>query len=204
MRPSTSILLATVISLSVGPLLGQGGGLSFETPLLPIGTVVAYAAEVGPRDSVIRQLLAAAGWLVCDGDEVPRQRFAKLYSAIGDIHGRGDGVSTFNLPDYRGRFLRGVDAAASRDPDAASRQPAAPGGLSGDRVGSVQEDAFSLHNHTTVQMVGDNNVDGVDSTTTHSGEHHNESLHTGSSGSAETRPKNANVHWLIFAGRSGS
>ena len=50
-------------------------------------------------------------------------------------------------------------------------------------------------------MIGDNNIDGVDSTTTHSGEHHNEERRTGVWGGGETRPVNANVNWLILAGR---
>jgi hypothetical protein len=98
-------------------------------------------------------------------------------------------------------FLRGVDNATGRDPDAAIRDAANDGGRKGDTVGSVQSDDFRLHNHETVQMVADNNVDGVDSTTTHSGEHHNVTVRTGSTGGNETRPKNANVHWLIFAGK---
>jgi microcystin-dependent protein len=191
----------------VGILLCAGGAFSqnhvpnLEPAPIPIGTVIAYAGNVGPKGSEARTKLATAGWLVCDGDAILRTKFAKLFDVVGDTHGRGDAVTTFNLPDYRGRFLRGVDAGAGRDPDSQERQPANSGGLPGDNVGSVQEDEFRSHSHTTIQMISDNNIDGVDSTTIHSGEHHNEPRNTGFSGGHETRPRNANVHWLIFAGK---
>ena len=62
----------------------------------------------------------------------------------------GDGSTTFNLPDLRGRFLRGSDviggAAADRDPDFAHRV----GGNdeSGWRIGSSQEDRYLNHDHS--------------------------------------------------------
>lgn len=47
------------------------------------------------------------GWLYCDGREVSRTTYASLFSAIGTTHGAGDGTTTFNLPDGRGRSLIG-------------------------------------------------------------------------------------------------
>lgn len=44
-----------------------------------------------------------AGWLLCDGSAVSRTTYATLYAAIGDTWGAGDGSTTFNLPDLRGR-----------------------------------------------------------------------------------------------------
>ena len=163
----------------------------------PLGTIIPYA---GSMDATNRTALAKAGWLLCDGSVVNRAVYSKLYKVIGDIHGHGDASTSFNLPDYRGRFLRGVDAGRGRDPDSSRRIAAAPGGLFGDSVGSVQEDEFRAHDHWTVQMIADNNVDGVDSTTTHSGDHHNERRPTEANGGGESRPKNAYVNWLILAG----
>ena len=164
---------------------------------MPLGTVVAYA---GNADAATRGAFATAGWLFCDGQAVSREVYRNLYVAIGDSHGQGDGSTTFNLPDYRGRFLRGVDSGANRDPDAQNRSASGPGGQSGDAVGSVQSDAFREHQHDVVEMIGDNNVDGVDSTVTHSDEHHNEPRKSGKTGGNETRPVNCYVHWLIVAG----
>jgi microcystin-dependent protein len=172
-----------------------------ETAPIPIGMVVAYAGDVGPPSSEIRTKLAASGWLVCDGDRVLRTKYPRLFAIIGEIHGSGDVATSFNLPDYRGRFLRGVDAGAGRDTDSGTRRPANTGGLGGDQVGSVEDDEIGSHSHTTIQMIGDNNVDGVDSTVLHSGEHHNEQRSTGFCCGKETRPKNANVIWLIYAGK---
>jgi len=115
----------------------------------PPGTVVAFAGPVVPT-----------GWLLCNGDAKSRSTYAALFAAIGTVHGAGDGASTFNLPDYRGRFLRGVDGASGRDPDSTSRSAAGDGGNSGDKIGSLQfsatglpQTSFSLssagvHNHS--------------------------------------------------------
>jgi len=164
---------------------------------MPLGAVVAFA---GHPDAAARTALEAAGWLLCDGRAVSRSTYEGLYLAVGHAHGRGDGTTTFNLPDYRGRFLRGTDGGTGRDPDAAARSAPAAGGQTGDGVGSVQGDEFRAHQHSVNEMISNNNVDGVDSTTTHSGEHHNELRATGEKGGKETRPVNAAVQWLILAG----
>ena len=54
---------------------------------------------------------------------------------------------TFNVPDLRGRFLRGVDGNAGRDPDAVNRLASKSGGNAGNAVGSSQTDAFQGHGH---------------------------------------------------------
>jgi phage-related tail fiber protein len=77
---------------------------------VPPGSVVAFVGSNAP-----------SGWLLCDGSAVSRTTYASLFAAIAITHGGGDGVATFNLPDYRGRFLRGVDGTAGRDPDSANR-----------------------------------------------------------------------------------
>jgi microcystin-dependent protein len=50
------------------------------------------------------------GWLLCDGSAVSRSTFAALWAAIGSSFGVGDGSTTFNLPDYRGRTIVGAGA----------------------------------------------------------------------------------------------
>src|SRR5580692_10411038 len=93
-----------------------GGGSAQSGPgLAPSGAVMAFAGASAPE-----------GWLVCDGSAVSRTQYATLFAAIGTAHGSGDGTTTFQLPDYRGRFLRGVDDGQGRDPDAATRTAAAP------------------------------------------------------------------------------
>lgn len=49
------------------------------------------------------------GWLECDGRAVSRIDYTVLFSVIGTTYGIGDGNSTFNIPDFRGRFLIGTN-----------------------------------------------------------------------------------------------
>ena len=51
------------------------------------------------------------------------------------------------MPDLQGRFLRGLDNGAGRDPDAAARTAIKSGGAVGDNVGSLQVDALKAHSH---------------------------------------------------------
>lgn len=105
--------------------------------LNPAGSVIAFAGSTAP-----------SGYLHCDGSAVSRTTYADLFAAIGTAHGSGDGSTTFNLPDYRGRFLRGWSNGQTLDPDKASRTAMNTGGATGDNVGSVQGHAFQTHTHT--------------------------------------------------------
>jgi microcystin-dependent protein len=55
---------------------------------------------------------APTGWLLCDGSAVSRTTYAGLYAAIGTSYGTGDGSTTFNLPDLRGRVALGAGTGA--------------------------------------------------------------------------------------------
>lgn len=54
-------------------------------------------------------------WFLCDGQEVSRITYSSLFEIIGTNFGEGDGVTTFNLPDYRGKFLRGLGGNSAAD-----------------------------------------------------------------------------------------
>ncbi len=54
------------------------------------------------------------GWLPCDGRSLSRATYSELYSRIGGFYGSGDGSTTFNLPDFRGRAPFGVDGGINR------------------------------------------------------------------------------------------
>jgi hypothetical protein len=110
---------------------GEGG-----PGLAPSGAVMAYAGSSAPQ-----------GWILCDGRLVSRTQYASLFAAIGTAHGSGDGATTFQIPDYRGRFLRGVDDGQKRDPDALARTAPASGGNAGDAVGSIEGDGVAPHTH---------------------------------------------------------
>lgn len=109
---------------------------------LPVGSVIAYAGSSPP-----------AHWEIADGRPLDRGAFRELYDAIGTAHGAGyrgnDKVQDFNLPDYRGRFLRGVDSSSTGGPsgrDPGERRPSNPGGNPSRGVGSIQDDATRLPN----------------------------------------------------------
>lgn len=101
---------------------------------VPAGSIIPFA---GPATSV------PAGWMLCDGSAISRSTYANLYNVIGVAWGTGDGSTTFNLPDLRGMFLRGVAGTDTvGDPDANTRLANANGGNSGNMVGSYQGDAI--------------------------------------------------------------
>ena len=54
-------------------------------------------------------------WLLCNGQAVSRTEYAALFAIIGDDFGAGDGSTTFNVPDYRGKFLRGLGGNSAAD-----------------------------------------------------------------------------------------
>lgn len=54
-------------------------------------------------------------WFLCNGQALSRTEYADLFEIIGTNFGSGDGVSTFNLPDYRGKFLRGLGGNSAAD-----------------------------------------------------------------------------------------
>lgn len=59
---------------------------------VPAGCIMAYAGATAPD-----------GWLLCHGQAVSRKDYGDLFAAIGIAYGQGDGATSFNLPDLRGR-----------------------------------------------------------------------------------------------------
>lgn len=112
--------ICTSISRPTSPYTGQ---LIFETDTFtlkfwngsawqgavsaPSGTINTFAGTTTP-----------SGWLLCYGQAISRATYADLYAAIGTTYGTGDGSTTFNIPDLRGRVPAGLDnmggSAASR------------------------------------------------------------------------------------------
>ena len=82
-----------------------------------VGEVAFFARQSPP-----------SGWLKANGAAVSRTTYADLFAAIGTTFGAGDGQTTFNLPDLRGEFVRGLDDGRNVD--------------GGRRLGAVQGDAI--------------------------------------------------------------
>jgi len=107
----------------------QGGGnIGPFVPVVPGGVVppgalIWYASGKLP-----------AGWLTCDGVEVKRLQYPKLFAAIGVTFGAGNGSTTFNLPNLKSKFIRGWGAVNSLDP--------------GRVFGSNQVNLIGNHRHT--------------------------------------------------------
>jgi microcystin-dependent protein len=125
---------------------------TISTQAAPSGAVQAFAGAAAPT-----------GWLLCNGAAVSRATYAALFAAIASAHGSGDGSTTFNLPDYRGRIIRGVDGGIARDPDRAGRTAANAGGNTGDAVGSVQGEATKKNGMTVTNGAST----GMSANTTH-------------------------------------
>lgn len=70
--------------------------------------------ETGDLKDTLRTS-APTGWLLCDGSAVSRSTYADLFALIGTAHGAGNGTTTFNLPDYRGRMRVGKGTHADVD-----------------------------------------------------------------------------------------
>lgn len=128
----------------------------------PVGTVMAYAGPMAATVEVQLRWEDETGWMLCDGRSLPRVGvYSALYGKIGTSHGAGsrpDGTQ-FHIPDYRGRFLRGVDYGSGRDRDAGARMAMHGTGNSGDTVGSIQDDSLAGHTHS-VEVSGRTASDG--------------------------------------------
>ena len=92
---------------------------------------------------------APAGWLFAAGQAVSRTTYAKLFAVIGITYGAGDGSTTFNLPDKRGRVSVSKDDMLG---SAAARVTTAGSGVDGTTLGAAGGDQLTqAHSHGTTQ-----------------------------------------------------
>ncbi|MBL4763522.1 MAG: tail fiber protein [Gammaproteobacteria bacterium] len=73
-------------------------------PPAPIASIIAVPTSTVPDN-----------YLLADGSAINRTTYADLFVEIGTLYGSGDGSTTFNIPDYRGEFLRGLDSGRGVD-----------------------------------------------------------------------------------------
>lgn len=105
------------------------------------GMIMPYAGSTAPT-----------GWLMCYGQDVSRTIEANLFSAIGTTYGLGDGSTTFNVPDLRGRVIAGHDEMGGVS---GNRLTGLTGGVNGDLLGatggaethSLSEAELAAHRH---------------------------------------------------------
>jgi microcystin-dependent protein len=131
---------ATFISLGGGNWICTDYQRAAAAPFgMPVGATMTFAGTAAP-----------AGWLFCFGQAVSRTTYAALFTALGTTYGVGDGSTTFNLPDARGRALIGRDnmggTAANRVTASGTGNPGVDGTVLG-AAGGVDR-----HTLTTAQM----------------------------------------------------
>jgi phage-related tail fiber protein len=154
---------------------------------IPPGMIAAFAMPTAP-----------AQWLACNGQAVSRTEYPNLFAAIGTMYGVGDGSTTFNLPDYRGYFLRGWDNGRGVDPDAANRTDRGDGTV-GDNVGTQQSDAFKSHMHSSHRVLNGYPLNAYDQNYDLFSENGSgrAAAKTSYAGGSETRPQNISVLYCI-------
>lgn len=140
--------------------------------LTPAGMIAAFAMATAPT-----------GWIPCDGRTLSRAAYPRLFSAIGTLYGSVDSNS-FNVPDYRGEFLRGWDNGRGIDP--------------GRVFPSFQGQMLESHNHP---IWGDvrQSFSGGGRLTTSSEQGLESWVYTEYTGGSETRPRNMPVFYAIKA-----
>lgn len=72
------------------------GAVSGDT--LPVGAIMPFGSDTIPDN-----------WLLCNGQAVSRTTYQELFNTIGTTYGTGDGFTTFNLPDLKGKIPVGKD-----------------------------------------------------------------------------------------------
>ena len=150
----------------------------------PAGAVQAFARGTPPT-----------GWLRCNGAAVSRSTYNSLFAAIGTTFGAGDGSTTFNVPDLRGEFIRGLDDGRGVD--------------SGRLIGTSQSHMLQTHTHGAIGSILNGAVAtnpgdaGRNTVVSYNDAAGNAKLNTttpisGTSGS-ETRPRNVALLYCIKA-----
>ena len=121
--------------LAVTGSITQGGGL-----VMPTGAMLEYGGSAAPT-----------GWLLCDGSAVSRTTYSALFAVLSTAYGAGDGSTTFNVPDRRGKFGIGVNGTYTRGSSGGSTTTSSAG--SHDHTGNAGATTLSTsqipaHTHT--------------------------------------------------------
>ncbi len=129
-----------------------------------LATTAALRALRGSLDTNTTAMIAGflmdsapAGWLKANGAAVSRSTYSALFARLGTRYGSGNGSTTFNLPDARANFLRGVDDGRGIDP--------------GRTVGSEQLSMLASHGHSATVGSGGGHGHTATASTGPSGAH---------------------------------
>jgi len=163
----------------------------------PVGAVQSYAGATAP-----------AGWLICHGQAVSRATYAALFAVVGTAFGAGDGSTTFNAPDLRGEFIRGLDAGRNVDPSRvlgswqkASMVPLDSSGINQSYM--MQANSANIASPGNIELSRNRLGLDYDGTTypntfiTWLNSTNDQTPETGGFYSAQTRPRNVALNYII-------
>lgn len=110
----------------------KGEPLTIED-FLPIeaGVIYPYGGSTAPE-----------GYLMCNGQAVSREDYSELFAAIGTTYGSGDGLTTFNVPDLRGRTIVGAGTGTATDATLHSL-----GDMDGEETHTLTTGELAKHTH---------------------------------------------------------
>ncbi len=164
----------------------QQAGAPAAAQSSPAGSIIMFAGTTEP-----------VGWVFCYGQAVSRTTFASLFAALSTTYGPGDGSTTFNLPDMRGRAPVGRDNMGG---STASRITAAISGITGTTLGATGgNEALHAHNHSGTGLT----VSGTNGTSAVTGTTNIGHTHGGSSVSGSIGGDGAHTHSVRINGYSG-
>jgi len=120
------------------------------------GTIVMYAGRI---DSGLPE-----GWLLCDGAAHSRMEYADLFNTVGTTWGAGDGSTTFNVPDLRGKAVIGSGGGAGQNTDTRFGSQAGlvsrnPGTVVGQNAVALSVSEIPPHAHGYTDTYGTPNYD---------------------------------------------
>lgn len=179
----------------------------------PVGVVMAFSGLLGtpnpnnasppdttpPNSDYITNDLEAWGWMLCDGRSLQTQLYPELFAALGYLYGGSEAEEAFNIPDYRGRFMRGTDLGANNDPDISIRtKPAGSGNY--DNVGSIQTNALQDHEHTITKAKATGNAPPAEALSSVGKDSQTGKIYDSATdwvSDNETRPANIAVNYII-------
>lgn len=105
---------------------------------LPVGSVLPFAGNIG--------IPALSDWLPCAGQAVSRVTYALLFDSIGTTYGNGNGTTTFNVPDLRGRVIAAIDNLGGTAANAVVGATTV-GGKTGTEKHTLQPGEMPIHKH---------------------------------------------------------
>jgi microcystin-dependent protein len=108
---------------------------------MPPGSITAFAGSTEP-----------VGWLFCYGQQISRASYAALFAVIGTTYGVGDGSTTFNLPDMRGRVPLAKDNLGGASANVVTNVAADTlGGKAGSETHTLTTSELASHRHTAMR-----------------------------------------------------